>query len=95
MRSRPTRRALAGRVARFYLGRTVELPGITLPWADFAALRWRINGVDYADTLAGLFDASLHRLAPERLAGAGVTAHGDAHNANVWIEERDGATAGW
>ena len=63
---------------------------LTLPWADFAALRWRINGIDYADTLAGLFDASLVRLAPDRLAGGAVTAHGDAHNANVWIEERDG-----
>ncbi len=81
---------LAGRAARFYLGRDIALPGLTLPWADFAALRWRINGVDYADTLAALFDASLHRLAPHRLAGGAATAHGDAHNANVWIEARDG-----
>ena len=88
----PDETRLAGRVARFYLGRTVELPGLALPWADFAARRWRINGVDYARTLATLFDASLRRLAPERLAGGAVTAHGDAHNANVWIEERDGAS---
>jgi len=81
---------LAGRVARFYLDRKIHLPGLALPWSDFAALRWRINGVDYADTLAALFDASLHRLAPQRLAGAAVTAHGDAHNANVWIEEIGG-----
>lgn len=88
----PAETRLAGRVARFYLDRTVALPGLTLPWADFAALRWRINGVDYADTLAALFDASLHRLAPKCLAGGAVTAHGDAHNANVWIEARDGAS---
>jgi hypothetical protein len=37
---------LTGRVARFYLGRTVELPGTALPFVDFAALRWRINGID-------------------------------------------------
>jgi hypothetical protein len=86
----PDEARLAGRVGRFYLDRTVELPGATLPWADFAALGWRINGIDYVDTLTGLFDASLARLAPKRLAGGAVTAHGDAHNANVWIEERDG-----
>lgn len=88
----PDTARLAGRVARFYLGHDMALPGITLPWADFAALLWRINGVDYADTLAGLFDASLARLAPHRLAGGAVTAHGDAHNANVWIEAGDGGS---
>jgi hypothetical protein len=86
----PDETRLAGRVARFYLGRAVDLPGLTLPWADFAALRWRINGIDYAATLANLFEDSLVRLAPDRLAGGAVTAHGDAHNANVWIEEHDG-----
>jgi hypothetical protein len=84
----PDESRLAGRVARFYLGREMTLPGIALAWADFARLRWRINGIDYADTLSGLFDASLHHLVPGRLAGGAVTAHGDAHNANVWIEER-------
>ncbi len=48
----PDETHLAGRVGRFYLGRTVALPGIELPWETFAALRWRINGIDYADTLA-------------------------------------------
>jgi hypothetical protein len=86
----PDEARLAGWVARFYLDRVLDLPGMKLPWAEFAGLRWRINGIDYPDTLAVLFDASLRRLAPQRLAGAAVTAHGDAHNANVWTEERDG-----
>ena len=90
----PDETLLAGRVGRFYLGREMEMPGITLPWAELATFPWRINGIDYADTLAGLFDASLARLAPERLAGGAVTAHGDAHNANVWIEEAM-AMPGW
>ncbi len=81
---------LAGRVARFYEGRTMALPGLALPWAAFARLRWRINGIDYARTLDALFAESLARLAPDRLAGGTVTAHGDAHNANVWIEEGAG-----
>jgi hypothetical protein len=34
-----------------------------------------------------LFDAAFVALEPQRFAGIGVTAHGDAHNANVWFEE--------
>ena len=82
---RPDR--LGGRVARFYQGRTVTLPGLALPWEAFAGCRWVINGTAYADTLADLFADSLTALAPPALAGQGaVTAHGDAHNANVWVE---------
>jgi hypothetical protein len=81
---RPDR--LGGRFARFYAGETVALPGREMRWEDFARLRWRINGVDYRHTLAELFEESFVRLAPARLAGGAVTAHGDAHNANVWIE---------
>jgi Ser/Thr protein kinase RdoA (MazF antagonist) len=87
----PATDRLAGRVERFYQGRTVGLPGMELPWDQFAGLRWRINGVDYDHTLGELFAESLVRLDPARFgAGGGVTAHGDAHNANVWIEERGG-----
>ncbi|HET7714657.1 MAG TPA: hypothetical protein VFK86_03440 [Bauldia sp.] len=87
---RPSGTRLAGRVSRFYLEQPVDLPGATLPWGEFAALRWRINGIDYRASLAELFEESLRRLAPDRLAGGAVIAHGDAHNANVWIEEGDG-----
>ena len=83
---------VGGRVARFYGGQPMALPGVTLAYEDFARLRWRINGVDYRHSVDALFRESLLRLEPGRLgACGGVIAHGDAHNANVWIEERDGA----
>ncbi|MDR3505481.1 MAG: hypothetical protein P4L52_04475 [Acidocella sp.] len=74
-----------GRYKRFYLGQSVELPGLTLPWAEFAALPFVVNGARYRHTLDELFIRAAERLNPPRLADAGgVTAHGDAHNANVW-----------
>jgi len=88
----PDQTSLGGRVGRFYGGQPMALPGGTLAYEDFARLRWRINGVGYRHTVDDLFRESLVRLDPGRLgASGGVIAHGDAHNANVWIEERDGA----
>jgi hypothetical protein len=87
----PANDRLAGRVERFYLSTVIAIPGASLPWRDFARLRWRINGVDYRHTLSDLFNESLVRLEPKRLGESGaVVAHGDAHNANVWIERHDG-----
>jgi hypothetical protein len=78
---------LGGRARRFFYRRSFDLAGTVLDDARLRALRWRINGIDYADTLDTLLARALHRLNPRRLAGAGgVTAHGDAHNANVWWE---------
>jgi hypothetical protein len=80
---------IAGRVARFYESAVVRLPGIDADWNEFKVLRWRINGVAYRHTIAELFEESLVRLEPASLGASGaVTAHGDAHNANVWLEER-------
>ena len=74
-----------GRYRRFYLGQDVALPGLTLPWSEFSALRFVINGAAYQDDLATLFARAEARLRPQRLADAGgVVAHGDAHNANLW-----------
>lgn len=88
--SAPDFETVGGRVARFYVGRSMALPGATLGFEDLARLRWRINGLDYRDTVAGLFADSVTCLAPGRLSSSGgVVAHGDAHNANVWIEERE------
>ena len=85
-------RWLAGRVARFYEGQVAGLPGVELGWDGFKALRWRINGTGYRHTVGELFEESLARLDPAALgAGGAVTAHGDAHNANVWVEERNDA----
>jgi hypothetical protein len=75
------------RVERFYVGQQFSFPGLELPWETLQDLHWNINGVRYQSTLAELFRASGLLLCPERLADHGVvTAHGDAHNANVWYE---------
>ncbi|OCJ12927.1 hypothetical protein A6U87_06380 [Rhizobium sp. AC44/96] len=74
-----------GRLASFYVGKEFEFPGAKLSWEEFSAARFVIGGVEYERTIGELFDAANNRLAPSRLADAGgVTAHGDAHNANVW-----------
>lgn len=89
--TRPETGRLAGRVERFYQGQIMAVPGAELPWDAFAALRWRINGVDYTRSLGELFEESLLRLDPARLGAGGATiAHGDAHNANVWIGQNAG-----
>lgn len=83
-----------GRLKSFYIGKTFEFSGATLTWDALSSARFVINGVEYRNTLGELFDAAHERLAPARLAdNGGVTAHGDAHNANVWFERhQDGAS---
>lgn len=81
----PGRRFPGGRLAGFYLGKTVRLPGVELGWDDFAGRRLVINGRAYRRTVGELFAAAGARLRPDLLANAGgLVAHGDAHNANVW-----------
>lgn len=87
---RPDR--LGGRVARFYFRRSVPVAGVRVGWDEFSRLRWRVNGVTYCGNLGGIFTRALHLLAPAALLPFGqVVAHGDAHNANVWLEDHDGA----
>jgi hypothetical protein len=82
-----------GRLASFYVGKTFDLPGLSLDWDRLSTLRFEINGITYRDSIGALFDEAHQRLNPAQLADAGgVTAHGDAHNANVWYED-DGADA--
>jgi hypothetical protein len=83
-----------GRLANFYIGQSFEFPGVTLGWDEFAACQFAVNGTQYEKTVGELFHEAANRLRPDRLADAGgVTAHGDAHNANVWYEEYDGAAS--
>lgn len=83
-----------GRYESFYIGKHFAFPGVSLDWSEFAAARFVINGIAYEKTVGELFDDAHSRLAPLRLADAGgVTAHGDAHNANVWYRKsEDGAS---
>lgn len=79
---------LGGRFAQFYRDRVFAFPGETLNWQDLSRLRIEVNGIAYRDTLGDLFEAAFQQLEPRRFAGSGgVTAHGDAHNANVWYEQ--------
>nr|WP_173513708.1 hypothetical protein [Sinorhizobium psoraleae] len=74
-----------GRYANFYVGRTFRFPDVELDWEAFSRARFVINGLRYQRTVGELFAAAADRLRPQKLADAGgVTAHGDAHNANVW-----------
>ena len=86
----PDLEKLGGRVERFYEEQMVELPTGDLSWEHFKTLHWRINGIDYSRTIDDLFSDSLMRLLPTSLAKCGgVIAHGDAHNANVWVERAE------
>ncbi|MEK1932680.1 MAG: hypothetical protein AAAC47_23490, partial [Pararhizobium sp.] len=57
-------------------------------------VRFVINGLRYRRTIGELFADAAERLRPDRLADAGgVTAHGDAHNANVWYSAKGAEAA--
>ena len=87
-------RAAGGRLRSFYVDQDFELPGLSdpLPWRELAALRWRINGRLHDRSLGELFQEAGEVLAPANLPASCpvVTGHGDAHNANVWIERHAG-----
>ena len=79
---------LGGRFASFYQDKAFALPGLRAGWNELKDLTFVVNGIGYDRTLGQLFDEAFIRLRPDRLAGSGgVTAHGDAHNANVWLEQ--------
>ena len=76
---------LGGRVRKFYLGQPVTWPGLSANFNDIRDLSWEIDGLTYGMTLRDGFRQALRLLSPKRfLPGPVVTAHGDAHNANVW-----------
>lgn len=82
---------LGGRAARFYGGARFDLAGVTLDWQDFSDARWCVNGTRYRQSFGALLHRARQRLHPRALAASGgVTAHGDAHNANVWCEQQNG-----
>ncbi|WP_374651214.1 hypothetical protein [Dongia sp.] len=83
---------IGSRFGSFYRGQAFAFPGVSLSWDELKQLQFEVNGVRYRDTLGALFAEAFTTLAPASFAGAGgVTAHGDAHNANVWYENGNGA----
>ena len=85
----PATATLGGRYKGFYAGKSFALPGgHDIGFEVLSKLKWRINGVAYRETLEQAFGKALKILSP---ASAGtypaVTAHGDAHNGNVWYNK--------
>lgn len=77
-------RLTGGRMARFYEGTRVVLPGGTVSMQMVMQAKWEINGQRYGQTLAQLAEGAIRQLAPEQ-AGASIIGHGDAHNGNVFF----------
>jgi hypothetical protein len=88
-RANPT--TLGGRYKQFYEHKIFELPGHNIiGYEDLSTLTWRINGIEYNDTLEHAFANALRVLAPlaqGKETYPAVVAHGDAHNGNVWYNE--------
>lgn len=77
---------LGGRASAYYAGQTFLFGQSELTWDEFARAHWTVNGVRLTRTFGEMLDLARTRLAPDRLLDCGVTtAHGDAHNANVWL----------
>ncbi len=75
------------RLQEYYLGATVTLPrGERLTWAELAAKRWVVNGVEYTETLTEIITRAQEIITPAYLAPYGaITAHGDEHNGNKFL----------
>jgi hypothetical protein len=78
-------RLVGGRYASFYEGQAVALPGQSVSFAELSQWRWRINGVDYADSIQQLVQRAIEMLNPLAREVWSVVGHGDAHNGNVFL----------
>lgn len=85
----PSGKYPGGRYKSFYHGHPIELPGAKLSWTEFSTARLVLNGQAMAETFSEIFDTAATVLHPNKLANTGgIVAHGDAHNANVWFEDK-------
>ncbi len=81
-------RLTGGRLREFYQGKEILLPGSSLQFEELAGMKWRINGLEYQDTINELIQRAIALLNPEIGADlASVVGHGDAHNGNVFVDE--------
>lgn len=78
-----------GRYQDFYVGKRFDFPGCSLSWEEFSQAALILNGQKMLHTFGEIFSNAVVRLNPQNLTGAGgITAHGDAHNANVWFVDK-------
>jgi hypothetical protein len=90
-------RLVGGRLERFYGSSersggenvTIALPNGTYSMAQVRQARWVINGQAYDATLDDLISEAIRLLQPAQ-AGAAIIGHGDAHNGNVFFQQRGG-----
>ncbi len=81
-------RLTGGRLARFYDGTNIALPGGVAPMTEVRRVRWEINGQRYDVTLDDLITAATRLLDPAQ-SGPSIIGHGDAHNGNVFFRGAD------
>ena len=81
-------RLTGGRLREFYENTEILLPGNALQFEELAGMKWRINGLEYQDTLNELIHRAIALLNPELGSDIpSIVGHGDAHNGNVFVEE--------
>lgn len=79
--------APGGRYLDFYLEKSFDFDRCELTWDEFSTAEIKVNGQVLALNFGKIFSQALNNLNPENLTSAGgFTAHGDAHNANVWYQ---------
>lgn len=70
----------SARLHRWYTSR--------VEWPQLSTQLWILNGTEYRDTLNQIIERARVLLDPSRLgSGALVTAHGDDHAGNVWVDQ--------
>jgi hypothetical protein len=79
-------RLVGGRYASFYENQPVALPKKTVAFEELAAWRWRINGVEYQDSIQEIVARAVRILDPVSRDVWSVVGHGDAHNGNVFLD---------
>jgi hypothetical protein len=80
-------RLVGGRYDSFYVGQDIALPGKTVSFAELSQWRWKINGVQYQDTLEEIVARAIKLLNPLNRDVWSVVGHGDAHNGNVFLDQ--------
>ena len=76
-----------GRWKNFYLAKDFVFPNLQIPYSELIKLKWNINGALYPVAFGDAFEKARDLLAPGNITEyAACTAHGDAHNGNVWVK---------